>query len=188
MRIAFLIVALAVSGCAPAISPGVSPTDERMAALMLEAQQMAVLGRVARDFAETKCAPVRTREPGFAEERAVGQDLAVSLSARYGRFYLDGATELDPQKLNDALASRRTVALPEGGKNAVSAHVAVVGRNLAHFSARPDLPWVFGVLENENPTTLNTPGGTSSSPRACSRRSPTRLSSPACWPTRSSTW
>ena len=160
MRIACVVIVVFAAGCAPAIRPpSISSADMRMTEIALEAQQMAALGQVAREAAERECAPLRSREPGFAEERAVGQELAVSLAARSGRFYLDGATELDPQKLNDALAARRVAALPEGGKNAVSAHVAIVGRNLARFSARPDLPWVFGVLENENPATLNTPGG-----------------------------
>ena len=162
MRNACVVIVLFASGCAPTLSvrsTNVSASNERMAELMLEAQQMAALGQVARQTAEASCSGLLTREPGFAEERAVGQDLAVRLAARSGRFYLDGATELDPQKLNAALAARQVAALPEGGKNAVSAHVAIVGRNLANYSARPELPWVFGVLENENAATLNTPGG-----------------------------
>jgi predicted Zn-dependent protease len=91
----------------------------------------------------------------WGEERFVGNELAVRYSAQTGHFFLDGAVEKDPSKLEQ---QRGTATLPEGGRNAVSAHVAVVGRNLAHFSSRPDLPWTFGVIENDTPQAFNAPG------------------------------
>ncbi len=156
MRIAGLATLCCVVGCAPVIKQP-SPTD--MSKMMLETQALMAQAQVARAAAEVSCEPVLRHEPGFEEERVIGQELAITLSARAGRFYVEGATEKDPQKLIDTLASQKPVTLPEGGKNAVSAHVAVVGKNLAHYSSRPDLPWVFGVLESETPQAFSTPGG-----------------------------
>ena len=105
-------------------------------------QKMMLEARAARDLAERTCEPQRSRTPGWAEERAIGTELAITLAAKNGHFYLDGATQTDSSK-----------------KNAVSAHVAVVGKHLARYSARPELPWVFGVIENDTPNSFNAPGG-----------------------------
>ena len=149
MRIAVLAVLAVVSGCAAVSSlGGGSPHFTPSAAD--DAQKMALQSRAASDAADSACAPQLARSPGFEEERAVGTDLAISFAARLGHFYLEGASEL---------AERKAITLPEGNKNAVSARVAVVGRHLARFSARPDLPWVFGVIENGTPNSFSTPGG-----------------------------
>jgi beta-barrel assembly-enhancing protease len=120
---------------------------------------MMVEAQSARAFAEVTCAPMLNHQASWNEERAIGADLAVSFTAQRGHLYLEGTTEKDPQKLIDTLASRQPITLPESGKNAVSAHVAVVGKNLAQFSARPDLPWVFGVVENDAAHAFSAPGG-----------------------------
>lgn len=154
--LAGLVCVICVVGCAPPIRQP-SPTD--MSKMMAEAQALMAQGQVARLSAQVSCEPVRRHEIGFEEERVIGQELAISFTAQTGRFYVDGATEKNPQRLIEALASKQPVTLPESGKNAVSAHVAVVGKNLAHYSSRPELPWVFGVLENDTAQAFSTPGG-----------------------------
>lgn len=153
MRIATSLMLILLAGCAPTAS-AVRPGDpKKVMASTQEAQQIQLIARQASTMAEQKCEPLRLRQPSWEEERAIGQELAVMVAAKSGRFYLDGATQTDPNKLTLPLT------LPEGGKNAVSARVAIVGKNLAHYSARPSLPWVFGVLENDTPNAFSTPGG-----------------------------
>jgi hypothetical protein len=157
VRIASVLILL-VSGCA-VLSAGSLGSSSQMNAMVAEANEMAKRSQEANQLAETQCQPLQRREVGWEEEREVGAELAVSFTAQLGHLYLDGATEKDPQKLLSMLEARTPVTLPPGGRNAVSAHVAVVGRNLAKFSSRPDLQWVFGVIENDSPHAFATPGG-----------------------------
>ena len=162
MRIPSLVVLALAAGCAPALKPARSEgfaSSGAMAAQQAEVQKMVLEMQAAQENARMACEPQRTRAPGWAEERAIGTELAVTLAAKSGRFYLDGVTETDPRKLEHELAARKLIVLPEGKKNAVSAHVAVVGKHLARYSARPDLPWVFGVIENDAPDSFSAPGG-----------------------------
>lgn len=154
MRIATSLTLLLLAACAPALSPGVRANDDQaMRASLQEAQNLQLIAMQARTMAEQRCQPLHTRQPGWEEERAVGQELAVMVAARNGHFYLDGATQTDPNKLTLPLT------LPEGGKNAISARVAIVGKNLANYSSRPNLPWVFGVIDNATPNAFSLPGG-----------------------------
>lgn len=146
-----LLVVVAVS-CAPTLK--VKPAE-----MTEDLQAQMVVIQAGQADARQRCEPLQRAETSFAEERAIGAWLSTRLVANTGHLFLDGATEKDPQKLNDELANRKSLALPEGGRNAVSAHVAIVGRNLARYSARPDLPWVFGVLESETAAAFNEPGG-----------------------------
>lgn len=159
MRLVSFVVSCAF-GCAPALRPAPPPSDSpAVAAQMADMQKMMLESQAAQEGARRACEPLSTRAPGFAEERAVGTELAVTFAAQRGHFYLDGATETDPRKLEEDLRARKLVVLPEGKKNAVSAHVALVGRNLARYSARPELPWVFGVIENDAADSFSAPGG-----------------------------
>src|SRR4051812_19344893 len=94
-----------------------------------EVDQIMRLSRDAQDRAEKACEPLRARQIGWEEERVIGQELAINLVAKTGHLYLDGMTENDPVKLLQSLDERKTVSLPAGGRNGVSAHVALVGRN-----------------------------------------------------------
>lgn len=163
MRSSLLALTLCLVACAPALKAAgpantTTASSSEMAAAMANAQQMAAMGQAARSAAEASCAPLLSRQTGFEEERAIGQMLSTHLVASQGHLYLDGATQKDPAKLTEEILSGKA-ALPEGGKNAVSAHVAIVGKNLARFSSRPDVPWVFGVIENDTPHALSTAGG-----------------------------
>jgi beta-barrel assembly-enhancing protease len=156
VRLSLFVVVLCLSGCAPLISAP-RPNDQVQA--MVDANAMMMLMMQARTDAESSCAWLRTREVSWEEERFIGEELAVTITSDTGHLWLDGATEKDPEALNKTLAERRPLTLPEGSKNTLTAHVAVVGRNLAHFSSRPSLAWVFGVVENETPRSFSAPGG-----------------------------
>lgn len=164
MRVPSLALLIVASGCAPAQKETrkddapVSAMGVNAAALVA-AQKMMLAGRAAQEEAEKGCEPLRRRTPGFEEERAIGFELAIWRVGNTGHLSLDGATETNPAKLKDELAARRPVVLPEGKKNAVSIQVAIVGRNLARYSSRPDLPWVFAVIENDAAFSFSEPGG-----------------------------
>ena len=154
-----LVVALWLCACAPTSSSVTPGTAGNVGLAAAEAEKTMKLARAAQDYAEQHCAPLLTREVSWNDERTIGADLAVTFTAQLGHLYLDGITEKDPQKLIGELAMQKPVSLPASGKNGVSAHVAIVGRNLARYSGRPQLPWVFGVIDSEKPQTFSTPGG-----------------------------
>jgi hypothetical protein len=162
MRLVVLAVALTLCGCAVMNASTMSRSDTANAnanAAAAQAAEMMAHMRVAQELAEKKCEPILRKEVSFEEERAIGADLAVTFTAQLGHLYLDGATEKDPSKLITALEGRQPVTLPPGGKNGVSTHVAIVGKNLARYSGRPSLPWTFGVIQSETAQAFSTPGG-----------------------------
>lgn len=154
-----LVVAMSF-GCAPALAP-IKSDSANVAAAVADAQvqaqaMMAARTRAAAE-AERECGPLKTAQPSLDEELALGRTLAVATVARLGHLYLDGTPEADPDKAAAALATAKP--LPAGGKNAVTAHVAIVGKNLARGSSRPDLPWTFGVIDSTERVATSAPGG-----------------------------
>lgn len=148
-------VAVAGQGCAlfNSVRSG-NPAAVAQAA----ARQAEQLKEAARK-AEEKCAPVKDALVSFEEERAIGGAIGVNLVSQNGTLLLEGMTEKDPQALNDKLAAKEAVTLPDSAVNDMTAYVTVVGKNLARYSARPDLPWTFAVIENEAVNAFSAPGG-----------------------------
>lgn len=97
----------------------------------MKAMMAMQAGRVA---AELRCAPLAKREVPFDEERFVGGYLANNRLRQTKLLELDAHSEL----------ARR---------------VATVGKLLARRSARPDLPWTFGIVESDTPNASHVMGG-----------------------------
>jgi len=153
LRIAIIsVVAMYGSGCA--LFNSVKSGDPLAAAK--EAEKIAALGKQATAHAETKCDPILKAEVGFDEERAIGGVVGVELISSSGHLFLDGLSEKDPEKLNANLAAAK---LPDNAINDLTAYVSVVGKNLARYSARPDLPWTFAVIKNDAVNAFSAPGG-----------------------------
>ncbi len=152
-------VMLAAPGCAliNAISSGDPAAAARAAAA--EADRAARLGKDATDYAETTCAPVLKSEVGYAEERAIGGVIGVELVSSSGHLFLDGVSEKSAETMNEKLARGEKVALPDNAINDLTAYVSIVGKNLARYSARPDLPWTFAVIKNDAVNAFSAPGG-----------------------------
>lgn len=110
----------------------------------------------ASKYSDAECAPIKDDEPSWEEERAVGSAVAVGLAVSAGHFFIEGVTEKDPVVLN---ADLKKAKLPDNEKNELTAYLSVVGRNLARYSSRPELPWTFAVIENETPNAFSAPGG-----------------------------
>ncbi len=123
------------------------------------AQREVALLADSKAYGDRECAPIKTTELSWEEERAVGSAVSVGLATKGGHFFIDGLTEKDPAKLNADLAANKKVELPASAKNDLTAWLSVVGRNLARYSSRPELPWTFGVIENETPNAFSAPGG-----------------------------
>ncbi len=109
--------------------------------------------------AKAKCDPIRTSEVAWPEERAMGGVVSVKQVSSFGSLVLEGMTATDPAALAKEVTDKKKVSLPDGPKNDLSAYVAVVGRNLARYSSRPDIAWTFAVIENETPNAFSAPGG-----------------------------
>jgi hypothetical protein len=124
-----------------------------------EARREATLLADSKAYGDRECGPIKTTELSWEEERAVGSAVSVGLATKGGHFFIDGVTEKDPAKLNAQLAQGKRVELPKSAKNDLTAWLSVVGRNLARYSSRPELPWTFGVIDNETPNAFSAPGG-----------------------------
>lgn len=148
-------VAVASQGCALFNSVRSGNPGAIAAAAAKQAEQMKEAVRKA----EEKCAPVKEALVSFDEERAIGGAIGVSLVSKNGTLLLEGMTEKDPEELNKKIAAKTFVALPDNAVNDMTAYVSVVGKNLARYSARPDLPWTFAVIDNEAVNAFSAPGG-----------------------------
>ena len=130
------IAFLALCGCATAKpQPGPMTSDPSLMAAAAEASRMAASMQLANAEAERACAPLLAAEITWPEERFVGRKFALQATRNLGHLYAGGP------------------------KDEVATYVAVVGKNLASRSARPDLPWTFAVVESETSSTSNAPGG-----------------------------
>lgn len=125
----------------------------------VDPQKLAQWGKESQDYAETLCASIIKEEVGFDEEHAIGGVVGVQLISSAGHLFLDGLGEKDPKKLNDSLEAKKAVTLPDSTINDLTAYVSIVGRNLARYSARPELPWTFAVIQNESVNAFSAPGG-----------------------------
>lgn len=134
-------------------------TSGNLGNVAAEANRVAELGKNAQAYAENLCDPILKTEIAFDEERAIGGVVGVELISKNGHLLLDGFSEKNPVKLNEALARKEAVTLPDDAKNDITAYLSIVGRNLARYSARPDLPWTFAVIQNEGVNAFSAPGG-----------------------------
>ncbi|MDP1829988.1 MAG: M48 family metalloprotease [Archangium sp.] len=143
------------SGCALFAKAGIQAPS----VAGVDPQKLAKLGADAKAYAEGLCDPIIKEEVGFNEERAIGGVVGVELISGSGHLFLDGLAEKDPVKLNQALEKKQAVTLPDNAINDLTAYVSIVGKNLARYSARPDLPWTFAVIQNDTVNAFSAPGG-----------------------------
>jgi predicted Zn-dependent protease len=160
LKLATLVLVATLSpGCALLNAVRTGNPNAIANAAVSEGAALAKLTPEAKAYAEDKCKSILSQEVGFDEERAIGGAVGVSLISKSGHLFLDGITEKNPTKLNEALAAKKTVVLPDSAINDLTAYVSVVGKNLARYSARPDLPWTFAVIQNEAVNAFSAPGG-----------------------------
>jgi len=155
------VVALTAPGCAlfSGLKNGNIPDPNAVAAEAKRvAEKTAALTPAAKKHAEEVCDPILKEETGWIEERAVGGVVAVS-KFKDAKAFLDGETEKDPAKLAKAVLDKAPVLLPDSPKNDITAQVAIIGKNLARLSGRPELPWTFAVVTSDTPNALSAPGG-----------------------------
>jgi hypothetical protein len=146
---------VASSGCAIFKSAA----GGNLAAAAEAAKKEAILLKESGEYGGAQCEPIKTSELALAEEKAVGSSMGVALAMKGGHFFIDGNTEKNGEDLAKAVEAKQKVVLPDSPKNDLTAYVAIVGRNLARYSERPDIGWTFGVIENEAPNAFSAPGG-----------------------------
>jgi predicted Zn-dependent protease len=122
------------------VTKGTRLDGAEMKQVQASVQQSVVVMQAAKTDAEQFCAPWKTRDITFAEEHAWGHQRAAYLVAKHGPLQVEAGK-------------------PQSEKNARTAWLALVGGNLAHASARPELPWTFAIIENPAPMTLSAAGG-----------------------------
>lgn len=152
------------SGCAlfnKVAPPGVANVAN--SAKNVGGEGVAIIEEAGRQ-AKLRCDPIRKSEVAWAEERAMGGVVSIDKVAGSGGLVMDGITATDAKALADQVTeseknAKKRVTLPDSPKNDLTAYVAVVGKNLAKYSSRPEIPWTFAVVDNETPNALSAPGG-----------------------------
>lgn len=154
-----VIISLSGSGCAlfSAVKSG-NPNAIANAGgnAVLEAKK---LKDDSAAYAKQSCDPIRKAEVSWDEERAMGGTVAVKMVSDNNGLVIDGNTEKVPATLAEQAKTPGKVKLPDSPKNDLTAYLSVVGRNLARYSSRPDLPWTFAVIENDTLNAYSMPGG-----------------------------
>lgn len=154
-RIVVLLAAVNLtSGCALFASAGIKPPPVPPG--VAEAQNII---KEADARAAAKCDPIRKAEVAWPEERSMGGVVSIKQVSKFGNLVLDGITATDPVALAKDVEAKKKITLPDGPKNDLATYVSVVGRNLAKYSTRPDIPWTFAVIENDTPNAFSAPGG-----------------------------
>lgn len=131
MRSLWSLAVWSLMSCATTPAREAPPRQGAMKQAAEEADRVAVAARQAVLDAERSCEPLRDQTVSYVEERSVGQHLAAQVLEKNGKPASDEAIR----------------------------YVAVVGRNLARYSARPDIGWTFVVIDNDAPRTFSAPGG-----------------------------
>jgi Zn-dependent protease with chaperone function len=146
---------LALPGCSLFKGGLKAPSAEDMAAAKKAAEELAEkLSKAQAAAAEAikKC-PAPDANIPLTDEKEVGGAIMVAMANETGYFLVDGA-------LPAVTAKPETVKMDmKNAKNAVNAYVAKVGKLLASYSSRPELPWTFGVVENDGVNAFSAPGG-----------------------------
>lgn len=149
-------VALGLSGCA--MLQAAARGDVRGA--ISAGADTAIKSKRVADNASRDCEPLKAAKVTWGEERAIGGAIAIAYTQKFkASYFLDGMTEKDPAALKKKVDAGEKIALSPSEKNALSAYVAVVGKNLAAQSLRPDIPWTFGVIDNPTVNAFSAPGG-----------------------------
>ncbi len=125
-----------------------------------EGGSVALAGVEGKKESERVCKPMETQIIPLGEERAIGGAIAVGLTDKNkAHVFIDGNSE---KNLTSLAASQKTpgkVKLPDSERNNLNAYLSKVGRNLAGFSARPEIVWTFGALDSPTVNAFSAPGG-----------------------------
>ncbi len=150
-RIVAAVAGLMMLNSCAAIKGGKLPNANDLAEMKAKISK----AQAAADEAVKKCPPADGMIP-FDEEKQIGGAIMVGMTKDNGALFVDPEPD---QKLPELNTKPSAVEVKKGPRNDVNAYVAKVGRLLANYSTRPDLPWVFGVIENDGVNAYSAPGG-----------------------------
>ncbi|MBS1149866.1 MAG: hypothetical protein H6Q89_1564 [Myxococcaceae bacterium] len=149
------VFALGLSGCSMfkggIKAPSKADLDAAAAVAAAAAEKLSKAQKEA-EIAVKTC-PAADGNIPLTEEKGAGGAIMVALARDNGDFLVDGAL---PELT--AKADKLKIDLKKA-KNNVNAYVAKVGKLLASYSTRPELPWTFGVVENDGVNAFSAPGG-----------------------------
>ncbi len=156
MKRALLVAVLvASSGCSlfkgGLRAPSKADLDAAAAVATAAAEKLSKAQAAAAEA--VKGCPAADGNIPLVEEKEIGGAIMVQLAADNGNFLVDGALP----ELGTAPAKVKVDA--KSPKVGVNMYVAKVGKLLASYSTRPELPWTFGVVENDTINAFSSPGG-----------------------------
>ncbi|MBI5497743.1 MAG: M48 family metalloprotease [Deltaproteobacteria bacterium] len=123
------------------------------------AKKLADVAKEAEEKAKP-CDNLETRGIVWSEERAIGGSIAIGMVQKAkGAMFVDNLPSTDPDALKKDVDAKKKVELPSSPKNDLALEVAIIGRNLASYSARPEIAWTFGVIDDPSVNGYSAPGG-----------------------------
>ncbi len=155
-RSVILVCVLALSTGCSLFKGGIrAPNKADMEAAANAAKELAAKVQKAQAAAEIaiKNCPAADGNIPLVEEKGAGGAIMVAMAQDNGDFLVEGAL---PELTAKPASVKADLKAP---KNSVNAYVAKVGKLLASYSTRPELPWVFGVVENDGVNAFSAPGG-----------------------------
>jgi beta-barrel assembly-enhancing protease len=104
---------------------------------------------------KAQCDKLKTLQTAWEEERAIGGAVAVHFISKSRGAFVDNKS--DDAK---ALQASGTVEYDKASeRNKLNAYVNKVGKNLAGYTNRPNIPWTFGVIDADEVNAFSAPGG-----------------------------
>ena len=149
--IAFIAVLVASSGCATLKGGHLPSASEMAAAAQKKLDDIKAADAQADADIKAFCPPADGSIP-VEEEKEIGGAIMISLTQKHGNFLVEAPLPL-------ITAKPATDKAAKGPKTDLTTYVSRVGLRLASYSKRPEIPWVFGVIDDESVNAFSAPGG-----------------------------
>ncbi len=150
--IGFIAVLVVSSGCATLKGGGMPDMKAAAAAAQKKLDDIKAADAQADADIKQFCPPADGSIP-LNEEKEIGGAIMIALTQDHGNFLVEEPLPADLKaKFPDQKAAK-------GPKTDLTMYVSKIGQRLASYSARPELPWVFGVVDDESVNAFSAPGG-----------------------------
>lgn len=153
MRAAFLgVLACLALGLTSCVTMGRLAAGELLGA--------GAAGNSALGEQVSRCEKLAKLPINLEEERAFGGAMAVELAHRGGGLFIDVKEDFEALQAQMHQGDKKPhPTLAATPANDLTRYLNVVGKGLANRSARPTLPWKFGVLNSESINAFSAPYG-----------------------------
>lgn len=145
-----LAILVGSTGCATLKGGHIPSGAEIAAAAQKKLDDIKAADAAADANIKQFCPPADGSIP-VEEEKEIGGAIMITLAQKQGNFLYEG--ELPK------IDAKPPTPGNKGPKSDITTYVSRVGTRLASYSTRPELPWVFGVVDDESVNAFSAPGG-----------------------------